>query len=96
MRWDAWWESAGRRDIMRLLAEQGLPTDPYFNGPHWSEAEGIGDSARYGGADAEALGDMLAAFAEDIEGAEPDRERDVAAAQAIARYFHEHAPTRDR
>jgi hypothetical protein len=94
-RWDIWWESAGRRDVMGLLDPTGLPDRPVLNGPYWSEAEGIGDSARYGGADAEDLGEMLAGFAEDIDGAEPDRERDGTAAQVIARYFHEHAPTRE-
>lgn len=33
-RWDDWWDSAGRRDVMRLLARYGLPTDPYFDSPY--------------------------------------------------------------
>jgi len=81
---------------MRVLAQHGLPTDPSINGPYWSEADGIGDSARYGGADAEDLAEILTGFAEDIDGAEADRERDGGAAQAIARYLQEHVPTRER
>src|ERR1700742_2659491 len=91
--WHAWWESTGRQEVIRLLHDHDCPTDPDFNGPHWSEAEGIDDMAFYGGADPESLQEVLIGGAEDIERGDPALRRDVAAANAIAQYLHDHAPT---
>jgi hypothetical protein len=91
-RWIAWWEDSGRRGVIRLLAEHECPSDAGFNGPHWPEAEAIGDAARFGGVNAEDVAAYLSAFAEDL-GAVPDAQRDAAAARAIADYLDGHAPT---
>jgi hypothetical protein len=94
-RWQSWWENTGRAGVMGLLDEHDVPTDPWFNGPYWSEAEAIGDLALYGGSDREQLEALLSDLAEDM-GREPDPARQTAAAGAIADWLGSHAPSIDR